>query len=85
LPSKAPYLLRGTVRHRANIESLPHQLLVDHPHDRPIRRNRQVDPLFGGSEAAEMIGTVRRPVSALPPKADKREKARLVRFVPKVD
>src|SRR6516162_2107938 len=44
---KLPLLLGSALRRRAGVEVFANQLLIDHPHSWPIRRDRQVDPLLG--------------------------------------
>src|SRR5262249_22326790 len=45
LSPKASLLFRRAISRGAGIEGLPHQLLIHHPHQRPIRGNRQIHPL----------------------------------------
>ena len=47
LPPEMPFLLRGAVSRRVHVELFPYDFLIDHPHNRPIRRNGRLGTFLG--------------------------------------
>jgi hypothetical protein len=47
LPPEIPFLLRGAVSRRVHVELFPYDFLIDHPHNRPIRRNGRLGTFLG--------------------------------------
>src|SRR5262245_19992869 len=47
LAPEPSFLLRGALRRRAGIKGPPDQLLIDHPDNRAVRCDRQINPLLG--------------------------------------